>query len=41
MKNIVSSSIVVSASIKEVWDFVSDFNDASHQTIAVVNTEVE
>jgi hypothetical protein len=40
MKNTVSVSTVVSADINTVWEYVSDFNDASHQTIAVTNTEI-
>lgn len=40
MKNTVSSSVLISAPLSEVWSYISDFSDASHQVIAVENTKM-
>lgn len=40
MKNIVSATASISASPEKVWEYISDFSDASHQVISVEKTEV-
>lgn len=41
MRNKVTSMISIDTPLENVWKYVSDFWDASHQTIAVMKTNLD